>query len=65
MGLGILGNAAGASDDLGPVATYLYREWLLESGEELRDFPVQCQRVSFLPNVPEHETVTDPFLPLK
>jgi AraC family transcriptional regulator len=33
-------------------------------GEALRDFPVFFQRVIFFPDVPEHEAVTDVFLPL-
>lgn len=44
---------------------YLYAQWLPDSGEELRDFPVYLQRVTFFPEVPEHEAVTDVFLPLK
>ncbi len=55
----------GSSEDLGPAASFLYREWLPESGEEARDFPLYCQRVTFFPDVPEHESVTDLFLPLK
>jgi len=35
------------------------------SGAELRDFPLYVQRVKFFPEVPEHEAVTDAFLPLK
>lgn len=42
----------------------LYVDWLPQSGEELRDFPLFCQRISFFPDVPEHEAVTDIFLPL-
>ena len=55
----------GGSDDLEAPALYLYRDWLPASGEEPRDFPLYCQRVSFFPDVPEHEAVTDLFLPLK
>lgn len=55
----------GASDNLKPAATYLYKEWLPGSGEETRDFPLFAQRVSFFPDVPEHEAITDLFLPLK
>lgn len=55
----------GSSDDLETAATFLYRDWLPESGEEMRDFPFYCQRVSFFPDVPEHEAVTDLFLPLQ
>jgi AraC family transcriptional regulator len=55
----------GSSDDLSAPANFLYRDWLPASGEETRDFPLYCQRVSFFPDVPEHEAVTDLFLPLK
>jgi AraC family transcriptional regulator len=55
----------GRSDDLEPAALFLYRDWLPASGEEPRDFPLYCQRVSFFPDVPEHEAVTDLFLPLE
>lgn len=54
----------GNTDDLEPAALYLYREWLPQSGQEARDFPLYCQRVSFFPEVPEHEAVADLFLPL-
>ncbi|MDF7777732.1 AraC family transcriptional regulator [Sphingomonas sp. AOB5] len=54
----------GSSDDLGPAADWLYREWLPASGEEPRDFPFYCRRVSFFPDVPEHEAVTELYLPL-
>ena len=43
---------------------FLYREWLPDSGEELRDFPLYCERVSFFPDVPEREAITDLYLPL-
>jgi len=55
----------GNTDDLEPAALFLYRDWLPESGEEAREFPLYCQRVSFFPEVPEHEAVADVFLPLK
>jgi AraC family transcriptional regulator len=38
---------------------------LPQSDEELRDFPLFFQRVSFFPDVAESEAVTDVFLPLK
>jgi AraC family transcriptional regulator len=44
---------------------YLYAEWLPNSGEELRDYPLYFQRIRFFPDVPEHEAVTDIFLPLR
>ena len=55
----------GNTHNLEPAALFLYRDWLPASGEELRDFPIYCQRLSFLPDVPEHEAVADVFLPLK
>lgn len=55
----------GSDDNLRETVTYLYLEWLPQSGEELRDFPLYFQRVSLFPDVPEHEAVTDVFLPLK
>jgi len=55
----------GYTDNLEPAALYLYRDWLPASGEEARDFPIYCQRLSFFPEVPEHAAVAEVFLPLK
>ena len=55
----------GDDANLGESITYLYSDWLPLSGEEPRDFPLFLQRVSFFPDVPEHEAITDVFLPLK
>ncbi|MEO6360975.1 MAG: AraC family transcriptional regulator [Sphingomicrobium sp.] len=55
----------GSSDDLRSASHFLYGEWLAASGEEPRDFPFFVQRVAFMPDVPEHEAVTDLFLPLQ
>jgi AraC family transcriptional regulator len=56
----------GASHNLEPAALYLYRDWLPESGEEARDFPIYCQRyINFRPDAAEHEVVAELFLPLK
>jgi AraC family transcriptional regulator len=55
----------GYTDNLEPAALTLYRDWLPASGEEARDFPIYCQRLSFFPEVPEHEAAADLFLPLK
>lgn len=43
----------------------LYRDWLPQSGEEPRDFPLFIQRLSFFPDVAEHEAETEIFLPLE
>lgn len=56
-----LGSHAG----IGESAYYLYRDWLPESGEELRDFPLYFHYLNLMPETPEHELVTDIFLPLK
>lgn len=55
----------GSNDGLRDSISYLYRDWLPESGREPRDFPLYCQRISFFPAVAEHEAITDIFLPLK
>jgi AraC family transcriptional regulator len=55
----------GSDDTLPATVHLLYAEWLPQSGEELRDFPLFFQRVKFFPDVPEHEAVTDVFLPLE
>lgn len=55
----------GASDDLEPAARFLYRDWLPSSGEEPRDFPLYCRRITFFPDVTEHEAVTELYLPLR
>ncbi|MCP5143694.1 MAG: AraC family transcriptional regulator [Gammaproteobacteria bacterium] len=55
---------AGSEAALGDAVSYLYREWLPASGESAGDFPLFFQRVSFYPEVPEHEAITDIYLPL-
>jgi AraC family transcriptional regulator len=55
----------GSDDHLGDTVTYLYTQWLPNSGAELRDFPMFFQRVSFPPEVLEQDAITDVFLPLK
>ncbi len=54
----------GSDDTLGAALDWLYREWLPASGEEPRDYPPYLQRISFFPDVPEHEAVVDIFIPL-
>ena len=51
----------GNTDNLEPAALYLYRDWFPASGEEAHDFPICCQRLSFFPQVPEHEVVANSF----
>ncbi|EPC02325.1 hypothetical protein L861_14915 [Litchfieldella anticariensis FP35 = DSM 16096] len=54
----------GTHDRLSDAAYYLYRQWLPESGEELRDFPLFFHYRNLMPETPEHELVTDVCLPL-
>jgi AraC family transcriptional regulator len=54
----------GSSDDLRSAISFLYADWLPRGGEAPRDFPIYVQRVSFFPDVPEAEAITDIFLPL-
>lgn len=44
---------------------FLYRTWLPESNEELRDFPCFFHFLNLFPDVSENELVTDIYLPLK
>ena len=53
----------GDTRDLEPAALYLYRDWLPASGEEMRDFPIYCQRL-FL-DEPEQAAEVELFLPLR
>lgn len=55
----------GSDDGFAATFEWLYEEWLPASGQEPRDFPLFLQRVKFFPDVPEHEAVTDVYLPLK
>lgn len=55
----------GSDDQLHSSVSFLYAQWLPQSGEEPRDLPLFVQRVKFFPDVPEHEAVVDIFLPLK
>ncbi len=54
-----------SDDTLSVTVHLLYAEWLPQSGEELRDFPLFLQRVKFFPDVAEHEAETEVYLPLK
>jgi AraC family transcriptional regulator len=45
-------------------ADWIYREWLPQSGEQLRNFPIFFHYVNVGPDVKEHELITDVYLPL-
>jgi AraC family transcriptional regulator len=55
----------GTDDTLGQAISTLYQQWLPQSGEALRDYPLYFRRVVFFPEVPENEAITDIFLPIK
>jgi AraC family transcriptional regulator len=55
----------GSTDQIGESVWYLYRDWLPQSGEELRDFPVFFHYLTLGSVTPEHELETDVYLPLK
>lgn len=55
----------GAHERLGDSIYPLYRQWLPESGEELRDFPLYFHYLNLLPDTPPGELLTDIYLPLK
>ncbi len=43
----------------------LYREWLPNSSESLRDFPLYFHYLNLIPETPEHALETDIYLPLR
>ena len=51
-------------DPLHATFRYLYLNWLPSSGETPRDYPPFAQRVAFPPQVQEHESIVDLYLPL-
>jgi AraC family transcriptional regulator len=60
----VMARHIGSTDSLEPSVRSLYADWLPQSGERLRDFPVFFHYVSRMPAVAEHEQVTDIYLPL-
>ena len=55
----------GSDDTIGVTVNYIYNQWLLKSEYHLRDFPLFFERVSFFPEVPENEMITDIYLPVE
>lgn len=43
----------------------LYRDWLPQSGEELRDFPLMAHYLNSMIDTDEHELITDIYVPLQ
>jgi AraC family transcriptional regulator len=55
----------GSRSRIGASIHPLYRNWLPQSGETLRDFPLFFHYLNLLPETHEHELLTDIYLPLK
>lgn len=55
----------GSTNGIGGTLHALYSAWLPSSGEQLRDFPCFFHYIKRMPQVPEHEQVTDVYLPLR
>ncbi|WP_426994064.1 AraC family transcriptional regulator [Methylomonas sp. CM2] len=54
----------GSTDRISDSVYYLFRDWLPDSGEELRDFPLFFHYIKRVPETPEHEQITDIYLAL-
>jgi AraC family transcriptional regulator len=48
-----------------PVVAPLFEDWLPQSGEQLRDFPIFFHYVNVGPDVREQDMITDVYLPLR
>lgn len=55
----------GSHEKIDETIYHLYRDWLPQSGEELRDYPCFFQYLNFIYEVDECDLQTDIFLPLK
>lgn len=55
----------GPHDTIGDTIYPLYRDWLPQSGEELRDFPLFFHYLNLIPDTPECDLMTDVYLPLR
>lgn len=55
----------GSDNLLGQSIHYLYSHWLEQCDQSLRNAPCFMKRVTFYPDVPEHEMIIDIYLPIK
>ncbi|MGV6816044.1 MAG: AraC family transcriptional regulator [Thiotrichales bacterium] len=55
----------GSTDRIGETIHKVFRDWLPGADEELRDFPLFFEYVRRVPDVAEHEQITDIYLPLQ
>lgn len=56
---------SGSLDRLAESIYPLYRDWLPQSGAEVRDYPLFFHYLNLAPETAEHELETDIYLPLK
>jgi AraC family transcriptional regulator len=56
---------SGSREKIGESVYALYRQWLPQSGEETRDFPVYFHYLNLDMDTPEHQHLTEIYLPLK
>ncbi|MBB1300623.1 MAG: AraC family transcriptional regulator [Pseudoalteromonas rhizosphaerae] len=55
----------GSHDTISDTVYYLYRQWLPNSAEEVRDFPCFFHYLNLIHEVDECDLITDIYLPLK
>ncbi|HCS65374.1 MAG TPA: AraC family transcriptional regulator, partial [Cellvibrio sp.] len=55
----------GSHNNLDTSIYAFYREWLPNSGEEMRDYPCFFHYVNFIYEVDECDLITDIYFPLK
>ncbi|MCO4158765.1 AraC family transcriptional regulator [Citrobacter amalonaticus] len=60
-----VGRHSGSLDNVSQTVWAMFRDWLPASGEAMRDAPVFFHYLNFVNDVPEHELLTDIYLPLK
>lgn len=54
----------GSRDAIGDTVYYLYQQWLPQHDEEPNDAPIFFHYMNLYPEVPEHELLTDVYLPI-
>ena len=59
-----VGRHTGSLDTISNTVWAMFRDWLPDSGETLRDAPVFFHYLNFVHEVPEHALQTDIYLPL-
>ncbi|PVZ65686.1 AraC family transcriptional regulator [Pelagibaculum spongiae] len=55
----------GSDKNMAEKIYYLYSQWMINSGETLRDAPLFFEWIAMYPDVPENEQVVDIYLPIE